>query len=48
VIRSQESFQKPLEIAAAFALMIQFVVPWAAPFVTPLVSQYLSFFSLII
>lgn len=28
----QESFQKPIEIAAAFALAIQFVYPWAAQF----------------
>jgi 1,4-dihydroxy-2-naphthoate octaprenyltransferase len=28
----QESFQKPIEIAAAFALALQFVVPWAAKF----------------
>ncbi len=28
----QESFQKPLEIAAAFALVLQFVGPWAARF----------------
>jgi hypothetical protein len=28
----QESFQKPVEIAAAFALAIQFVYPWAVRF----------------
>jgi len=28
----QQSFQKPIEIAAAFALVLQFVVPWAAKF----------------
>lgn len=28
-IRLQESLQKPLEIAAAFALLAQFIVPWA-------------------
>lgn len=28
-VKFQESLQKPLEIAAAFALLIQFVVPWA-------------------
>ena len=28
----QESFQKPIEIAAAFALALQFLVPWAAKF----------------
>ncbi len=28
----QESFQKPVEIAAAFALVLQFVAPWAAHF----------------
>jgi 4-hydroxybenzoate polyprenyltransferase len=32
----QESFQKPIEIAAAFALAIQFVYPWAARFFPPL------------
>ena len=43
VIGSQESFQKPLEIAAAFGLIIQFIVPWAAPFIIPWAVQYLSF-----
>jgi hypothetical protein len=28
----QESFQKPIEIAAAFALALQFIYPWAARF----------------
>jgi 4-hydroxybenzoate polyprenyltransferase len=28
----QESFQKPIEIAAAFALALQFIYPWAAQF----------------
>jgi 4-hydroxybenzoate polyprenyltransferase len=28
----QESFQKPIEIGAAFALAIQFVYPWAIQF----------------
>jgi 4-hydroxybenzoate polyprenyltransferase len=32
----QESFQKPVEIAAAFALALQFVYPWAAQFFFPL------------
>jgi 4-hydroxybenzoate polyprenyltransferase len=27
-VRLQESLQKPLEIAAAFALLVQFIVPW--------------------
>lgn len=27
-VKLQESLQKPLEIAAAFALLIQFIVPW--------------------
>lgn len=31
----QESFQKPIEIAAAFALALQFVYPWAAQFFSP-------------
>jgi 4-hydroxybenzoate polyprenyltransferase len=40
----QESFQKPLEIAAAFALGVQFAGPWAwtmfGPAVLALVSRY--------
>jgi len=37
----QESFQKPLEIAAAFALGIQFAGPWAWRLVGPaLVSLF--------
>jgi 4-hydroxybenzoate polyprenyltransferase len=32
----QESFQKPLEIATAFALTLQFVYPWALQFFYPL------------
>ncbi len=28
----QESFHKPIEIAAAFALLLQFVIPWAASY----------------
>lgn len=28
-VRLQESLQKPLEIAAAYALLFQFVIPWA-------------------
>jgi 4-hydroxybenzoate polyprenyltransferase len=31
-IAMQESFHKPIEIAAAFALLLQFIVPWAAVF----------------
>jgi 4-hydroxybenzoate polyprenyltransferase len=31
----QESFQKPIEIAAAFALAIHFIFPWAARFFQP-------------
>jgi 4-hydroxybenzoate polyprenyltransferase len=30
MVRLQESFQKPLEIAAAFALWTQFFLPWAS------------------
>ena len=29
-IAMQESFHKPIEIAAAFALLLQFILPWAA------------------
>ncbi|HTX79033.1 MAG TPA: UbiA family prenyltransferase [Longilinea sp.] len=47
VISSQESFQKPLEIAAAFALMIQFIVPWATPFFNSLATLYLGFLNFI-
>jgi 1,4-dihydroxy-2-naphthoate octaprenyltransferase len=38
----QESFQKPLEIAAAFALLFQFVVPWAGQMMnlTPLLRMF--------
>lgn len=31
-IAMQESFHKPIEIAAAFALMLQFIIPWAVRF----------------
>jgi 4-hydroxybenzoate polyprenyltransferase len=31
-IAMQESFHKPIEIAAAFALLLQFIVPWAVGF----------------
>jgi 4-hydroxybenzoate polyprenyltransferase len=31
-LKMQESFQKPIEIAAAFALSLQFIGPWAAKF----------------
>jgi 4-hydroxybenzoate polyprenyltransferase len=30
LIARQESFHKPVEIAAAFALLFQFIIPWAA------------------
>lgn len=43
----QESFQKPLEIAAAFALGLQFAGPWAwtmlGPVVLTMVSPYTHF-----
>ena len=32
LIARQESFHKPVEIAAAFALLVQFIIPWAAGF----------------
>ena len=34
-IAMQESFHKPIEIAAAFALLLQFIVPWATVFFSP-------------
>ncbi len=43
-LQLQEPFQKPIEIAAAFALLVQFLVPWASAFI-PLSSiwAYITF-----
>jgi 4-hydroxybenzoate polyprenyltransferase len=43
----QQSFQKPLEAAAALALLAQFVYPWAYPWLNQLVnwSGVLRYFS---
>ena len=41
-IELQESFQKPIEIAAAFALGLQFTWPWAWAIIGPLVLALLG------
>jgi 4-hydroxybenzoate polyprenyltransferase len=45
-LQLQEPLQKPIEIAAAFALMVQFLVPWANALI-PLSSilGYINFFA---
>jgi 4-hydroxybenzoate polyprenyltransferase len=42
-----EPFQKPLEIAAAFALLVQFLVPWAAARINLLIAWTLNFVHMI-
>jgi 4-hydroxybenzoate polyprenyltransferase len=43
MLRAQESFQKPLEIAAAFALTLQFAWPWIWAIIAPFAGWLLRF-----